>query len=83
MKKNEFLINLKTKNIFSKVYSFEFESITDAPFVMGCIPVGDLWKIFKTTERTGHYIIKEFTDEDSAFDYFYELCLLEKQREES
>ena len=70
MNKNEFLKRFKEKNLSIGSYSLELDRITDASFVMGCVLDDDKWKIFKTTERTGHYIIKEFSDEESAFDYF-------------
>lgn len=30
---------------------------------------------FRNFERGGHYIIKEFNDENEAFDYFHEFIL--------
>lgn len=80
MKKEEFLKRFKDENLNIGVYNLEFDKITDASFVMGCVCADEVWKIFKTTERTGHYIIKELNNEDSAFDYFYELVLIQHKR---
>lgn len=80
MKKKEFLQRFKEEKITIDTYSLELDQITDSSFVIGCVLNENIWKIFKTTERTGHYIIKEFVDEDSAFNYFYELVMIEHKR---
>lgn len=80
MKKNEFIKRYKEERLNIGSYSLELDKLTDASFVMGCVFEDKIWKIFETTERTGHYIIKEFSDEDSAFDYFYELVLLQNKK---
>ncbi len=56
------------------------DKLTDDPLVMGCVFDHDVWKIFKTKERGGHYIIKGFDSEDGAFDFFYELVLSRHNR---
>ena len=53
-------------------YIIVTESITDEYFVLGCAFDEGKWKVYKTGERGGHYIIKEFDNEHEAFDYFYE-----------
>jgi len=80
MNKSEFLKKIEAENLDIGTYTFEFNKITDSPFVMGCVYIDEVWKIFETTERTGHYIIKELNDESDAFDYFYELVLLQNNR---
>ena len=77
MTKNELLQRIIDENLQLGDYDLEFEKITDASYVMGCCYEDGAWKIFKTKERSGHYIIKEFTNESDAFDYFYELVLIQ------
>jgi len=38
-----------------------------------------MWKTYKTTERSGHYIIDEVADENIAFDELYELVKLQEK----
>lgn len=71
MTKNELLQRIKDENLQLGAYDL----ITDASYVMGCCYDDGAWKIFKTKERLGHYIIKKFNNESDAFDYFYELVL--------
>jgi len=56
------------------------DSITDEPLVMGCAYDQGKWKVYKTKERGGHYIIKETDSEDEAFNLFYELVLSRHNR---
>ncbi|UQW96265.1 hypothetical protein M2M59_09590 [Rummeliibacillus sp. G93] len=73
MTKEEFVDRVNKENIRPGDYVITLNRITDAPLVMGCVPVNGSWKIFETFERGGHYIIKEFDNENDAFEYFYEL----------
>ena len=77
MTKAKFIEKYKGNQLNIGNYNIELNSITDASFVMGCVHDDGVWKIFKTTERTVHYIIKELSNEDAAFDYFYELVLIQ------
>lgn len=54
-------------------------SVTDEQFVIGCYQENNMWKIFKTKERSGHYIFDELTDENEAFDELYELVRLQEK----
>jgi len=49
--------------------------LTDEQFVIG----NNIWKIYKTTEGSGHYIIDEVSDENIAFDELYELVRLQEK----
>jgi hypothetical protein len=80
MTKVEFLKKLKENNISLGEFDIELNSITDSSYVMGCCFDDGVWKVYKTRERLGHYIIKEFENETEAFDYFYELLLLQHKR---
>ncbi|GKU77598.1 hypothetical protein [Paenibacillus sp. L3-i20] len=80
MNKAEFLNKIKENNLNLGEYDIELNSITDASYVMGCCFDEGVWKIYKTGERLGHYIIKEFDNESDAFDYFYELVFLQHKR---
>ncbi|MCK0473845.1 hypothetical protein [Halalkalibacter sp. APA_J-10(15)] len=80
MTKTEFLKKYKENNLNLGEFDIELNSITDASYVMGCCFVDGEWKIYKTGERLGHYIIKVFESESDAFDYFYELVLIQHRR---
>jgi hypothetical protein len=74
--KQEFLKRYKAENLtIGDEYLMVLDGITDEPHVLGCTFNQGKWKIFKTRERGGHYIIKEYTNEDEAFDFFYEIVL--------
>ena len=40
-------------------------------WILGCYQDDKTWKIYKTTERSGHYIVDEVVDENTAFDELY------------
>lgn len=74
MIKDEFLKRIKEKISLGK-YLIVTEGITDEPLVLGCAYDEGLWKVYRTRERSGHFIIREFESENDAFDYFYEIVL--------
>jgi hypothetical protein len=79
MTKQEFLDRILKEKPYLGEYQIETESLTDASFVIGCFNDNGVWKVFKTKERTGHYIIDELIDENEAFDELYQLvCMQEK-----
>lgn len=80
MTKAEFLKKMEEENISLGEFEIELNTITDASYVMGCCFDNGVWKVYKTRERLGHYIIKEFDEESDAFDYFYELVLIQHKR---
>lgn len=80
MTKNEFLIKFNEESINLGEYIMVLDKLTDEPLVMGCVFDNEVWKIYKTKERGGHYVIKEFKRESEAFDYFYELVLSRHNR---
>jgi len=73
--KNEFLKKLKAEKLNTGEYIIVVDYLTDEPLVMGCTQESEVWKIYETKERGGHFIIKELADEHEAFDYFYQLLL--------
>ncbi|MGF2616402.1 hypothetical protein FZC84_01280 [Rossellomorea vietnamensis] len=75
MTRKEFLIKYKSTKLNLGEYIVVLDDITDEALVMGCAFEDGLWKVYKTKERGGHYIIKEFKNENEAFNYFYELLL--------
>ncbi|MCM3164000.1 hypothetical protein KDJ21_016330 [Metabacillus litoralis] len=75
MTKQEFLTIYESRKFNLGEYIVVIDNITDEPLVMGCAFDNGVWKIYKTKERGGHYVIKEFLHENQAFDYFYELLL--------
>ncbi len=80
MNKKEFLKKFKDENLYLGEFDIELNSITDASYVMGCCLDEGVWKVYKTRERLGHYIIKVFQSESEAYDYFYELVLIQHRR---
>ncbi|MBN8211164.1 hypothetical protein JI666_20810 [Bacillus sp. NTK071] len=76
MTKQEFLQRYNSENLtIGAEYMMVLDGVTDEPLVLGCAYDQGVWKVYKTRERGGHYIIKEFTSENEAFDFFYELVL--------
>ncbi|WP_026772163.1 hypothetical protein [Virgibacillus senegalensis] len=78
MTKQEFLNKYNSKKINLGEYILVLDKITDAPLVIGCAHDQGVWKVYKTFERGGHYIIKETQSESEAFDLLYELLLIEQ-----
>ncbi|MFA0814906.1 MAG: hypothetical protein ACC608_03880 [Anaerofustis sp.] len=81
MTKTELIKKIKTENLDKTLlpWLIVFDEITDSPDVIGCVHEGGKWKIFKTVERGGHYIIKELDNEEDAYDYFYNQLLYQKR----
>ena len=79
MSKFEFLDKIKNEKIDLAEYIVVVDSLTDEPFVIGCYKDNSIWKVYKTTERSGHYIIDEVQDENTAFDELYELVKLQEK----
>jgi len=80
MTKEEFLNRFESENLNISEYIIVTEGITDESLVLGCAFDEENWKVYKTRERGGHYILKEFDNENEAFDYFYEVILIEHNR---
>ena len=80
MTKKEFLEKIKTEKLNIGEYIMVLDGITDEPFVMGCAYDQDRWKVYKTKERGGHYIIRETDSEDEAFNLLYELVVSRHNR---
>ncbi|MGG0658423.1 hypothetical protein [Rummeliibacillus pycnus] len=76
MTKEEFVELIKRENIRSGEYLIVLDQITDAPLVLGCVLEGNVWKVYQTKERSGHFILEEFNNENEAFDFFYDTILL-------
>ncbi len=83
MTKEELLKKIKDNELDIDIvpYTIELEEITDSPDVIGCAYENGKWKIYQTHERGGHFVIKEFDDQDKAYDYFYEVLLFERNDE--
>lgn len=79
MTKQQFLDKILQEKPDLGEYEIETDYLTDASYVIGCYFENGKWRIFKTKERSGHYIIDEFTDENEAFDELYELVRLQEK----
>lgn len=75
MTKKDFLERYQIENLKIGEYIMVLDKVTDDPLVMGCALDEGVWKVYKTKERGGYYVIKDFKTENEAFDYFYELVL--------
>lgn len=80
MNKSEFIQKITNEKLNLGEFDIELNAITDASYVMGCCLDEGVWKVYKTRERLGHYIIKTFQNESEAFSYFYELVLIQHKR---
>ncbi len=80
MTKQAFLDRMEKEDIRLREYIVVVDRVTDRPFVIGCYYEDDVWKIYKTRERSGHYIIDEVADENVAFDELYELVKIQEKR---
>jgi len=76
MTKEEFLNRIENEKLDIGEYIIILDKISNASLVLGCAFDEGKWKVYKTRERGGHYIIKEFVNENEAFDYFYEMILI-------
>ena len=75
MTKQEFLEKFETEKLDIGEYIMVLDSLTDEPLVLGCAYDQGKWKVYKTKERGGHYIMKETDSEGEAFNLFYELVV--------
>ena len=75
MTKQEFLEKFETEKLDIGEYIMVLDSVTDEPLVLGCAYDQGKWKVYKTKERGGHYIMKETDSEEEAFNLFYELVV--------
>ncbi|MCK0473699.1 hypothetical protein [Halalkalibacter sp. APA_J-10(15)] len=80
MKKEEFLKKIKNEKLDMGEYILVLDRITDEPLVIGCVLDQGKWKVFKTRERGGHFIIEEYDKENEAFDLLYDLLLSRHNR---
>lgn len=76
MTKQEFLQRYKEEKLtIGAEYTMVLDHMTDEPLVLGCVYDQGVWKIFKTRERGGHFVIKE---KDTEEELLYSLIDLEK-----
>lgn len=84
MTKQEFLQKYKDEKLnIGYDYMMILDKVSDAPLVLGCAYDQGVWKIYKTRERGGHFVIKEKDNEEEAFDYFYQVVLSQHKLENS
>ncbi len=79
MNKLQFLDRISKEKPDLGEYEIETEYLTDASYIIGCYFENEKWKIYKTQERSGHYIIDELADENDAFDELYELVKIQEK----
>jgi hypothetical protein len=81
MGKKEFIRKIEDEKPNIGEYILVLDKITDEPLVMGCSNEQGIWKVYKTKERGGHYIIKETDSENEAFNLLYDLVKSKHKRQ--
>lgn len=82
MTRTEFEQRVKDENLKMEDYSIELDEYREEIRVMGCVQKNGKWVIYETSERDGSaYKIKEFDNEDDAFEYFYKYVVHQIKRE--
>jgi len=80
MTKQEFIRRMEIeKPLEGTGLSIEIDELIDSPYIIGCYEDNGVWRIYKTRERGGYFIIKELTNEDEAYEYLYKLVYVEKK----
>lgn len=72
MTKQEFLTKIGQEQLDLGSMEIETEYLTNSPYVLGCYYDENMrkWRIYETFERGGHSIIREYDNENQAFDDF-------------
>ena len=82
MTRKEFEQRVKDENLKMEDYSIELDEYREEIRVMGCVQKNGKWVIYETSERDGSaYVIKEFNNENEAFEYFYKYVIHQIRRE--
>ena len=73
---------LRQGEVWIIIYSIELDEYREEIRVMGCVQKNGKWVIYETSERDGSaYVIKEFNNENEAFEYFYKYVIHQIRRE--
>ncbi len=83
MTRKEFEQKVKNEKLKMESYDIELNHYYDGyPHYMGCVQKNGKWVIYETSERDGSaYVIKEFNNENEAFEYFYKYVIHQIRRE--
>lgn len=82
MTRKEFEQKVKDENLRMESYCIELNEYREEIHVMGCVQKNGKWVIYETSERDGSaYVIKEFNNENEAFEYFYKYVIHQIRRE--
>jgi|WetSurMetagenome_2_1015567.scaffolds.fasta_scaffold1387546_2 hypothetical protein len=82
MTRKKFEEKVKDEKLKMVSYDIVLDGLHTGTHLMGCVKVGDKWKIYKTNERDGHYyFLDEYDTEDAAFDDFYEYVKIQIKKE--
>lgn len=82
MTRKEFEQKVKDEKLRMESYCIELNEYREEIHVMGCVQKNGKWVIYETSERDGSaYKIKEFNNEDDAFEYFYKYVVHQIKRE--
>ena len=82
MTRTEFEQRVKDENLRMESYCIELNEYREDIHYMGCVQKNGKWVIYETSERDGSaYVIKEFNNENEAFEYFYKFVIHQIRRE--
>ena len=82
MTRIEFEQRVKDENLRMESYCIELNEYREDIHYMGCVQKNGKWVIYETSERDGSaYVIKEFNNENEAFEYFYKYVIHQIRRE--
>ncbi len=72
MTKQEFLEKMEREQLDLGEIEIETEYLTESAHILGCYYDENMhkWRIYRTYERGGHSIIREYDNENAAFDNF-------------
>jgi hypothetical protein len=83
MTKQEFLERMgQEKPLKDYLLDIEVDKLIDSPYLIGCYEDDSIWRVYKTVERGGYYIIEQFDNENDAFDFLYALVYEEKKMDD-
>lgn len=83
MTKQEFLERMaREEPLKGFLLDIEADKLVDSPYLIGCYEEDGVWRVYKTVERGGYYIIDVFSNENEAFDFLYALVYEEKTMDE-
>ena len=83
MTKQEFLRKMELeKPLKDSLVTIEVNELIDSPYIFGCYEENGIWRVYETKERGGYYIVKDFNNENEAYDFLYQVVYNEKKTDD-